>query len=161
VPDPVDIPEASRRVVEAGRALGVEIDVNVFPEGTKTSADAAAAIGCDLSAIAKSIVFVVDGEPVVALASGDHRIDPERLAAAAGGEQARRAGLEEARDATGYAAGGTPAFGHARTLRVFADTGLRRNDPVWSAAGTPTTVYPIALDDLIRASGAEWAEIAG
>jgi prolyl-tRNA editing enzyme YbaK/EbsC (Cys-tRNA(Pro) deacylase) len=157
----MEIPEASRRVVEAAAGLGIDIDVHVFPEGTKTSADAAAAIGCDLSAIAKSIVFVVDDEPVVALASGDHRIDPERLAAAAGGSKARRAGLEEAREATGYAAGGTPAFGHATTIRVFADTGLRRNDPVWSAAGTPTTVYPIALDELVRASGAEWVEIAG
>jgi len=157
----MDIPEASQRVVEAAAALGIEIDVHIFPKGTKTSADAAAAIGCDVSAIAKSIVFMVDGEPVVALASGDHRIDPVRLAAVAGGESARRAGLEEAREATGYAAGGTPAFGHATAVRVFADSGLRRNDPVWSAAGTPTTVYPIAPDDLIRASGATWADIAG
>jgi prolyl-tRNA editing enzyme YbaK/EbsC (Cys-tRNA(Pro) deacylase) len=136
---------------------GVEIDVRVFPEGTKTASDAAAAIGCDVAAIVKSLVFVVDGEAVVALVPGDLRLDTTKLAAVAGGGRAGRASLEEVREATGYAAGGTPPFGH--DCRVFADPTIARNDPVWAAAGTPTTVFPISIDDLGRLSGATWASI--
>ena len=154
------IPDASRRVVDAARERGLAIDIHEFPEGTKTSADAAAAVGCELSAIAKSLVFVVDGDPVVVIMSGDHRVDAGRLAAACGGSKARRARLEEAREATGFAAGGTPAFGYARAIPVLIDRSLRRHAEVWSAAGTPTTVYPIALDDLVAASGARWADVA-
>jgi len=157
----VSIPEASRRVVAAGEAVGVEIDIHEFPEGTKTSADAAAAIGCDLSAIAKSIVLTLDDrEQVVVFASGDTRIDLARLAAVAGGSQARRATLDEARAATGFAAGGTPPFGYPGPVRVFADVALRRHDLVWSAGGTPTTVFPIRLEDLVSAAGAEWVDVA-
>ncbi len=154
------LPAASQRVVAAAQELGLAIDVHVFPDGTKTSADAAAAVGCPVSAIAKSLVFTVDGEPVVALLPGDKRLDTAKLAAACGGAKAQRASLEEVRDATGYVAGGTPPFGHARPLRVLADRHLGRHDEVWAAGGTPTTVFPIALDDLIRAAGAAWADLA-
>ncbi len=155
------IPETSERVVEAGRSLGIVVAMSVFPEGTKTSADAAAAIGCELSAIAKSIVFTLDGtEQVVVFASGDTRIDVVKLAAAAEAGKAKRASLEEARAATGFAAGGTPPFGYPSPLRVFADRALRRHDEVWSAGGTPTTVFPISLDDLVRGAGAQWVDVA-
>ncbi len=154
------LPAASARVVAAARDLGLAIEVREFPAGTKTSAEAAAAVGCPVSAIAKSLVFTVDGEPVVALLPGDKRLDTAKLAAACGGAKAKRASLDEVREATGYAAGGTPPFGHARSLRVLADRHLERHDEVWAAGGTPTTVFPIALDDLIRASGAAWADLA-
>jgi len=139
----------------------VELDseVAVFPEGTKTAEDAARAIGCPVSAIVKSLVFVVDDEPVVALVPGDLRLDTARLAEAAGGDTSRRASLEEVREATGYAAGGTPPFGHATDLRVFADPALKRNDPVWAAAGTPTTVFPISISDLDRLASPLWVDI--
>ncbi len=154
------LPSATQRVVAAARELGLEIEPRVFPDGTKTSADAAAAVGCPVSAIAKSLVFTVDGEPVIALLPGDKRLDTAKLAAACRGAKAKRASLDEVRDATGFAAGGTPPFGHARALRVLADHHLRRHDELWAAGGTPTTVFPIALDELIRASGAEWADLA-
>ncbi len=157
----VTIPEAAQRVVEAGRLLGFEVDVHLFPEGTKTSRDAAEAVGCELSAIAKSIVLTVDEtEQVVVFASGDTRIDLERLAAAAGAKSARRATLDEARAATGFAAGGTPPFGYPTPLRVFAEVALRRHDNVWSAGGTPTTVFPIPLASLVGLTGATWIEAA-
>lgn len=157
----MNIPEASQRVVAAGRELGVDIDIHEFPEGTKTSADAAAAIGCDLAAIAKSIVLTLDDtEQVVVFASGDTRIDVERLAAVAGAGSARRATLEEAREATGFAAGGTPPFGYPGPVRVFADRALERHETVWAAGGTPTTVFPIRLEDLVDAAGAEWVEVS-
>lgn len=157
-----DLPEATRRLLAAVPDL--ETEVRFFPEGTKTAEDAARAVGCPVSAIVKSLVFVVsiggDEEPVVALVPGDLRLDPAKLAAAAGAEGSRRATLDEVREATGYAAGGTPPFGHSRRLRVFAETALRRNDPVWAAGGTPTTVFPISLVDLDRLANPTWTDVS-
>ena len=156
-----DLPAATRRLLDSVPDLGTA--VRFFPEGTKTAEDAAAAIGCPVAAIVKSLVFVVvdgaDEEPVVALVPGDLRLDTTKLAAAAGASGSRRANLDEVRDATGYAAGGTPPLGHARELRVFADPELRRNDPVWAAGGTPTTVFPISLDELDRLSSPVWVDL--
>jgi prolyl-tRNA editing enzyme YbaK/EbsC (Cys-tRNA(Pro) deacylase) len=96
----------------------------------------------------------------VALVPGDLRLDTDKLANVAGGDNSRRASLDEVRAATGYAAGGTPPFGHANTLRVFADESLTRNDPVWAAAGTPTTVFPISVADLDLLASPIWADIS-
>jgi Cys-tRNA(Pro) deacylase len=151
-----DLPGASKRLLESA---GIEADVRVFPEGTKTAEDAARAIGCEVAAIVKSLVFQVDGEPVVALVPGDLRLDTAKLAAAAGGKTAERASLDQVRDATGFVAGGTPPFGHAHQLEVFADHRLRRHDPVWCAAGTPTSVFPISILDLDRLARPLWVDI--
>ncbi len=151
-------------MTDAARDLGLTIEVQRFPEGTKTSADAAKAAGCALSAIAKSLVFVVEDadtvEPVIAVLSGDHRLDPAKLAQAAGSTTSRRATLEEVRDATGFAAGGTAVFGLAQPIRIFADHQVKRNDPIWSAAGTPDTIYPIALGDFEKYVNPIWADLA-
>lgn len=155
-----DVPASSQRVIEAGQALGVEVEVRHFPQGTKTSQDAADAIGCPVAAIVKSLVFTVDDDPVVALLAGDLRLDINKLAAAHGGRMAARADLETVRAATGYAAGGTPPFGHARPLPIYADPGLRRNEIVWAAAGTPTTVFPINVERLADVAGAFWVDLA-
>lgn len=156
-----DLPDATQRLLDAVPDLQTEI--HFFPEGTKTADDAAAAIGCPVSAIVKSLVFVVTGsdgdEPVLALVPGDLRLDTERLAQVAGASGSRRATLEEVRDSTGYAAGGTPPFGHVNPLRVFADPDLKRNDPVWAAGGTPSTVFPISIDDLDRLASPTWTPI--
>lgn len=151
-----DLPRASRRLLDS---VALDTEIAVFPEGTKTAEDAANAIGCPVAAIVKSLVFVVDDEPVVALVPGDLRLDTVKLATAAEGGSARRASLDEVRDATGFAAGGTPPFGHATALRVFADPALRRNDPVWAAAGTPTSVFPISISDLDRLAAPVWVPI--
>ena len=158
----MDLPEASQRLMAGYRAYAEK--VKVFPEGTKTAEDAAAAIGCPVAAIVKSLVFVVVDdkgreEPVVALIPGDLRLDTDALASTAGAGVSRRATLDEVREATGYSAGGTPPFGHISPLRVFADPALRRHDPVWAAAGTPTTVFPISIDDLDRLAHPTWANI--
>lgn len=152
---------STRRLVDHARHHGLDIEITDFPEGTKTAQDAAAAIGCEVAAIVKSLVFTVDGEPVVALVPGDRRLDPAALGAVAGGTRIERAALDTVREATGYVAGGTPPFGHARDLRVFADHALRRNDPVWAAGGTPSTVFPISLTDLDRLADPTWADISG
>lgn len=155
------LPDACERLAASVPDFRFEIDF--FPEGTKTALDAAKAIGCPVSAIVKSLVFVLihtdREEPVVALVPGDLRLNPKALAVAAGAGDARRATLDEVRSATGYAAGGTPPFGHATSMRIFADTALRRNDPVWAAAGTPTTVFPISIEELERHAHPIWGPI--
>ena len=151
---------ASQRLIEAARARGLDLIVHEFPAGTKTAADAAAAVGCPTAAIVKSLVFVVGDEPVVALVPGDLMLDTAKLEKASGQAPARRATLDEVRNATGFAAGGTPPFGHSSTVRVFADIELRRNDSLWAAAGTPASVFPISLNDLDRLAHPVWADLS-
>jgi prolyl-tRNA editing enzyme YbaK/EbsC (Cys-tRNA(Pro) deacylase) len=155
-----DLPAASQRVLNAARARGLDIEVHQFPHGTKTAADAAAAIGCPVAAIVKSLVFILGEDPVMVLVPGDRMLDLARLEAVSGSGPARRATLEEVRNATGFAAGGTPPFGHIQPIRVFADEALRRNDPVWAAGGTPTTVFPISLLDLDRLASPSWGVLS-
>jgi prolyl-tRNA editing enzyme YbaK/EbsC (Cys-tRNA(Pro) deacylase) len=145
---------SEERVAAAAAALGLDVDVRAFPEGTRTAQDAAAAVGCDVAQIAKSLVFVVDVEAVLAMVGGADRLDEPKLAAAAGGEKVRRANADEVRLATGYAVGGVPPFGHATTLRSFIDEALLAHDVVWAAGGTPHHVFPIAPGTLVSATGA-------
>ncbi len=128
-----------------------------FPDGTRTAAQAAAAVGCELGQIVKSLVFLCDGEAVLALTSGSNRVDTVQLGTVLGGT-ITRADADGVRDATGYAIGGTPPFGHARPLRAVVDRALLAYDTVWAAAGTPDTVFELTPDELVRASGAEVAD---
>ena len=130
------------------------MDVRTFPEGTKTADAAARAVGCEVGQIVKSLVFVGDGRPLLALTSGANRADPGRLAAVAGAREVRRATPEEARAATGFAIGGTPPFGHPRALRAFMDRDLLAYERLWAAAGSPDAVFPIAPQELLRAADA-------
>lgn len=149
---------AIERFLEAARVLEHPVEVRRFPEGTKTAGDAARAIGCDVGQIVKSLVFVADGRPVLALTSGANRVDPGRLAQLVGAEDARRADPEEARAATGFGVGGTPPFGHPEPLRAFLDPDLLAFDEVWAAAGTPDAVFRTTPEELRRSAGAEVAE---
>jgi Cys-tRNA(Pro) deacylase len=142
------------RVVEAGRALGLEIMTRRFPEGTKTAQDAANAIGVSVGQIVKSLVFGVDGEIVMAYVSGANQLDEKKLAIAAGGTKCSRVDANAVREATGFPIGGVPPFGHTTQLRVFVDPDLLQYDEVWAAAGTWNDVFSIAPNDLVRASGA-------
>lgn len=146
-------------MLAAAAASGIVIDMRHFPKGTKTAQDAAHAIGCDVAAIVKSLVFTVDTVPVVALIPGDKRLDPIKLATAVGGSHCERADLETVRRATGYAAGGTPPFGHATDIPVFGDPTVKRFDPVWVAGGTPSTVFPLSYGSLCVLSGATWVDL--
>lgn len=148
------------RVVHAARDAGLDISVERFPEGTRTAADAARAIGCDVAQIVKSLVFMSDGEAVLALVSGANRVDVGRLAAAVGADSVRKADGDEARAATGYAIGGVPPFGHATPVRVVVDRDLLALDRLWAAAGLPDAVFAITPADLLRVSGAEPADLA-
>jgi Cys-tRNA(Pro) deacylase len=150
---------SEEQVAAAAAALGLDVEVRAFPHGTRTAEDAAAAIGCDVAQIVKSLVFVVDDEPVVALIGGADRLDERKLARASGGEIVRRANADEVRLATGYAVGGVPPFGHARALRCFVDDALLAHEVVWAAAGTPTHVFASPPGVLVSAAGAEMATL--
>jgi prolyl-tRNA editing enzyme YbaK/EbsC (Cys-tRNA(Pro) deacylase) len=143
----------TRRVVDAAAELGLTIEPRRFPDGTKTAADAAAAIGVDVGQIVKSLIFAVDGEVVLAYVSGRNQLDEARLAAAAGGGRCSRVDADTVRRATGFPIGGVPPFGHETPLRAFIDPDLLGYDEVWAAAGTWNDVFPLAPADLVRASG--------
>ncbi|HEY3523703.1 MAG TPA: YbaK/EbsC family protein, partial [Candidatus Limnocylindrales bacterium] len=139
--------------------------VRTFDESTHTAADAAAAIGCDLGQIVKSLVFVAprpDGtvDPVVCLVSGPNRVDLGRLAAISGEPDIRRATAREANDATGFVIGGIPPIGYDRPIRVIMDPDLGRFSVVWAAAGTPTAVFGVPPNVLRTLANAEVAPLA-
>lgn len=148
------------RVNAAARDAGLEIAVTRFPESTRTAEEAARAIGCEVAQIVKSLVFMADEQPVLALVSGANRVDMGRLAAAAGTTEVRRATGDEARAASGYAIGGVPPFGHAQALTVLVDPGLLGHDVLWAAAGLPDAVFAVAPGDLVRASRGRVVELA-
>ena len=150
----------ARAVVEAGKALGLDIHPREFADGTGSAADAAMTIGVDLGQIVKSLVFAVDGEAVVALVSGDNLLDDEKLARVAGGERAWREDADTVRDATGFPVGGVPPFGHREPLRVFIDEDLLGFEELWAAAGTPHTNFAIKPDELVRATGGLVCDLA-
>jgi prolyl-tRNA editing enzyme YbaK/EbsC (Cys-tRNA(Pro) deacylase) len=144
---------AIERFEQAAAGLGLSPEVRRFPQGTRTASDAAAAIGCEVGQIVKSLVFMADGEPILALTSGANRADPGRLAELAGATEVRRADAEQVRAATGFAIGGTPPFGHRWRLRVLVDRDLLQHEVLWAAAGTPDSVFPITPEELLRMTG--------
>jgi prolyl-tRNA editing enzyme YbaK/EbsC (Cys-tRNA(Pro) deacylase) len=157
--DPSQLHASLARVVAAAAAAGLTIEVQRFPEGTRTAVDAARAVGCDVAQIVKSLVFLADGEPVIALVSGADRLDPARLAAALGATVVRRADGEEARAATGFAIGGVPPIGHVRSMTILMDERLLSHDLVWAAAGLPDAVFKAPPRELQAAAGARVADL--
>lgn len=149
------------RVAAAARDRGLEVEVREFPDGTRTAADAASAIGVEVGQIVKSLVFSVDDEVVIALVSGPNRLDEAKLADAAGGHQVGRVGADAVRVATGYPIGGVPPLGHAEALRTFCDADLLGYEVVWAAAGTPRHVFSVEPGALVDATGAVVADLAG
>lgn len=151
---------AVERFLRRAGELGLELEVREFAAGTRTAADAAAAIGCEVAQIVKSLVFMAGDRPVLVLTSGANRVDEERLADHLEVDRVRKADADEVRAATGYAIGGTPPFGHDADLDVRCDRYLTTFSEVWAAAGTPTTVFPIAPEVLLRTTGAEVVDVA-
>ena len=132
------------RVRAALHAGGVATDVLEFPHGTRTAADAAAAVGTTVAQIVKSLVFLADAQPVLVLASGANRVDAAKLARAASVRRIAKADADMVHDLTGFAIGGVPPVGHLRPLPVYIDRDLLDFEIVYAAAGTPTSVFPIA-----------------
>jgi prolyl-tRNA editing enzyme YbaK/EbsC (Cys-tRNA(Pro) deacylase) len=146
------------RFEAAARSADVDVRIRRFPKGTRTAEDAARAVGCEIGQIVKSLVFVADGIPFLALTSGKNRADPTRLAGVMGAREVRTAAPDEARAATGFAIGGTPPFGHPTRLKVLVDRDLLVYQELWAAAGAPDAVFPIRPDVLLSSSGGEVAD---
>ena len=149
------LPASALRVAEAAAALGLTVEVREMPASTRTAEEAAAACGCDVAQIVKSLVFRgrTSKEPWLLLVSGANRVDEKGIAAALG-EALKRTDAEDVRALTGYAIGGIPPLGHATPLATVIDEDLLAHDVVWAAAGTPNAVFPVAPRDLARVTGA-------
>ncbi|CQH46984.1 YbaK domain protein [Halobacterium hubeiense] len=151
---------AAEFVERAREEYDVDVDVHEFDEGTKTAADAADAVGCDVAQIASSIVVVADDEPVVVVTSGANRVDLATVAVYRDASDARMAEADEVKKATGWSIGGVPPICHATDVPVLLDETLLDYDKVWAAAGTPTAVWPIEPERLRDLAGAEAVDIA-
>ena len=141
------------------QAHGIDIDIQTFPDGTETAADAAEAIGCDRAQIASSIALVAD-ELVVVVTSGANRVDTRKLATLRGVHTARMADPDEISETLGYEVGGVPPFCHDTSVPVYLDETLTEFDTVWAAAGSPDAVFPIAPDELLACVDATVADIS-
>ena len=135
----------------------MEVDVApvTFEHETRTAVEAADAVGCELGAIVKSLVFRADDGFALFLVSGANRVDLERAATEAGVAKLDKADADEAREASGFSIGATPPFGHASALPMFMDEDLLRYPEVWAAGGRPDTVFPVTPKELARATGAK------
>lgn len=154
------LPERSRIVQEHVRRAGLAAIVRELPDSARTAAEAAAALGCEIGAIGNSLVFVVDGSPLLVMTSGRHRVDPAVLAASLGASEVAMAPAALVRETTGQAIGGVAPVGHPAPVRTVVDRALRDHDPLWTAGGTPHTVMPMTFDELIALTGAEVVDVA-
>jgi prolyl-tRNA editing enzyme YbaK/EbsC (Cys-tRNA(Pro) deacylase) len=149
-----------RRVVAALAEAGVSGQVVALTESARTAAQAAAALGCEVGAIANSLVFAADGEPLLVLTSGAHRVDTMLVAALLGVSEVRRGDPDLVRQATGFAIGGVAPVGSLTPLRTLVDIELARHDTVWAAAGHPHAVFPTTYDELLRITGGTATQVA-
>jgi prolyl-tRNA editing enzyme YbaK/EbsC (Cys-tRNA(Pro) deacylase) len=147
-----------QRVNAKARELGLDVDVRTLDRPTRTVQEAAAAVGCDDAAIAKSLVFVADGEPVLVVASGAHRVDTDKVADLLDCAEIRQASPEEVRVATGFPVGGVAPFGH--DLPVILDQALLQHDRVWAAGGDGNTLFCVAPGELATCIKARVADVA-
>jgi prolyl-tRNA editing enzyme YbaK/EbsC (Cys-tRNA(Pro) deacylase) len=152
------VKQSVQRVADALGAAGLVAEIRELSASTRTAEEAATAVGTTVPRIVKSLVFLADDTPILALVSGSNRLDTERLGTAVG-KRISRADAATVRAATGFAIGGVPPLGHATPLDVLIDRDLLQFDVVWAAAGTPHAVFPIAPADLVRATGGRVMEL--
>ena len=141
------------------RTLDVGGEVRVLPESASTAAAAAAQLGCEVGAIANSLVFAADGAPLLVMTSGAHRVDTSLVASLVGATVVSRADARSVRAWTGQVIGGVGPVGHPAPIRTLVDVWLAKYDVVWAAAGHPHTVFPTSFDELVRITGGTSAEV--
>jgi prolyl-tRNA editing enzyme YbaK/EbsC (Cys-tRNA(Pro) deacylase) len=151
---------SAEHVADVLRELGVPGQVRELPEPAPTAVTAAAQLGCEVGAIANSLIFSADGAPLLVLASGAHRVDTAKAAALAGAARVKRADPEFVREATGQVIGGVAPVGHPRPLRTLVDRQLDGYDVIWAAAGHAHTVFPTSFAELLRITGGTPADVS-
>jgi prolyl-tRNA editing enzyme YbaK/EbsC (Cys-tRNA(Pro) deacylase) len=149
----------SSRFASVLRELGVPGEVRVLPESAPTAAAAAAQLGCEVGAIANSLVFDADGAPLLVMTSGAHRVGTSRVAALVGAAAVGRADARSVRAWTGQVIGGVAPVGHPAPIRTLVDAWLAKYDVVWAAAGHPHAVFPTSFDELLRITAGAPAEV--
>jgi prolyl-tRNA editing enzyme YbaK/EbsC (Cys-tRNA(Pro) deacylase) len=134
--------------------------IRLLPDAVHTAAAAAAALGVEVGQIANSLVFDADGEPLLVLTSGAHRVDTAKAAALIGANSVKRASPEFVREHTGQAIGGVAPVGHPKPLRTLVDSALAQYDEIWAAGGIPPAVFPTTFTELVRITAGTPAEVA-
>jgi prolyl-tRNA editing enzyme YbaK/EbsC (Cys-tRNA(Pro) deacylase) len=150
----------TRRVADVLAEVAPGAAVRVLEDSARTAAEAAAALGCDVGAIANSLVFTASTGPVLILTSGAHRVDLDVVSASAGLQGLRRATADEVRAATGQPIGGVAPVGHPAPVRTLVDTALAAYPVIWAAAGTPHAVFATSYDELVRITGGTPATVS-
>ncbi len=158
-PGPSEHPSITSFRAALERQSTGEHEVRVLPDSVHTAALAAQALGCEVGAIANSLVFDAEGEPVLILTSGGHRVDTEATAARVGVPALRRAKPEFVREHTGHVIGGVSPIDHPKPIRTYLDVALRAFDPIWAAAGHPAAVFRTSYDELLAMTGAAEIEV--
>jgi prolyl-tRNA editing enzyme YbaK/EbsC (Cys-tRNA(Pro) deacylase) len=148
------------RVADALAAAGATGEVVELGAEVRTAALAAAALGVEVGAIANSLVFDADGEPLLVLTSGAHRVDTAKVAGLVGAPRLERADPDFVRERTGFVIGGVAPVGHLIPLQALVDVALAEHDQVWAAAGHARTVFPTTFDELVKITGGTAAEVA-
>lgn len=143
------LPRRSQEVQQRLHELGVSADVQELPDSTRTAVEAAEALGCEVGAIASSLLFLADEEPLLIMTSGAHRVDPPTVAEAIGATTVAQATAKQVRAVTGQAIGGVAPVGHPQRIRTVVDESLAAYETVWAAAGTPHTVMPLTFAELV------------
>ncbi len=148
-----ELPARSRLVADRLAEAGIAGTIRVLPDAASTAALAAESLGVEVGAIANSLVFWSDGEPLLVMTSGAHRVDTAALAARLGRGAIGRATPEQVRAATGQAIGGVAPTGHPAPLTTIVDEALAAHPELWAAGGTPHTLFPLTFDELVRLTG--------
>ena len=149
----------NQTVQDALHAAGVEGEIRLLDEHARTAVLAAEQLGCPVGAIANSLVFLADGEPLLVMASGAARVDTAVVAAAVGAGEVTKASADQVRAATGQVIGGVAPTGHPAPLRTLVDEDLRVHDEIWAAGGTPDSIVPLTFEELVRVTGGEVARV--
>lgn len=147
------------RVQDALLAAGAKGSVRMLDESARTAAEAAAALGVEVGQITNSLIFVADGEPLLVLTSGRHRVDTSKVAELVGVTKVSRADADFVREHAGVAIGGVSPIGHPRPLRTLVDVALNDYDVVWAAAGHTHAVFPTTFDELLTLTGGTPADV--
>lgn len=158
--DDHQLPERSRIVQQHLIAAGVDAPVQELPDSTRTAVDAATALGCEVGAIASSLLFLADGAPLLVMTSGRHRVDTDILAEQVGASDVVMADAKRVRAVTGQAIGGVAPVGHPAPVPTVVDVALSAYETVWTAAGTPHTVVPMTFEQLSAVTGGSQVRVA-
>lgn len=158
--DQQNLPERSRIVQQHLADAGIASQVRGLPDSTRTAADAASALGCAVGAIASSLLFLADDEPVLVMTSGRHRVDTDILAAQLEAATIVMASAKQVRAITGQAIGGVAPVGHPAPIRTVIDTALTDYETIWAAGGTPHTVMPLTFEQLAALTGGSPVRVA-